>query len=188
MSISKLRWDDEYERCVGCQTRSQDKPHVAEGLCTECFPAKYGDFGLGDVRPLWAEKGLDLPPAPIEVPTVVIAASSWTRQFPHCLCCGSSERRHDGGGLCTKCAQASRTGWKRCNGVAVFWLPFAGDDATRYDHSAAKRWVVARDLAEAWAYLERRAAAGGIPTGGKAVIRAASKAGELPETVIRRAA
>jgi hypothetical protein len=45
-----------------------------------------------------------------------------------------------------------------------------------------------RDLDEAARYLERRASAGGIPTGGKVVIRQTREADRLPERVIRAVA
>lgn len=115
-------------------------------------------------------------------------AMPWHARWPHCLLCGGTTTLHGGRGLCNTCSVRSNKWHRLGRGLAVVWLPFAGNDAGRYDQARAKRWITARDLAEAWRYLERRAAAGGIPSGGKAVIRAASKAGELPETVIRRAA
>lgn len=119
-----------------------------------------------------------------------VAAGSrrWSYEWPACLVCGETTRPHNAHGCCTTCSTRSHTRSRRGAGVAVLWVPFAAGDGGRYDPGAARRWVVARDLAEACAYLERRAAAGGIPANGKAVIRATSRAGELPETVIRRAA
>lgn len=182
MSITKFRWDDEHDRCAGCGTRSQDKPHVAEGLCTDCFPKRYGDFGLGDVRPAWAEPGAILPPAPAPVVALV---KPWHPLWPACCLCGRTKHPHATEGCCTGCAGTIYQKRKRGTGLAVVWLPFLAGDPTRYDHTAAKRWVYVSTLDRAATYLERRAAAGGLPTGGKVIIRATKDADRLPERVIR---
>lgn len=182
MSITKLRWDDEYERCVRCGTRSQVKPHVAEGLCTDCFPQRYGDFGLGDVPPAWAEPGAVLPPAPAPVVDLV---KPWHPQWPACLRCGKTEKKHSYRGICLRCGIAAAGFRRRQSGVALVWLPYSQTNPGEYDHAGATYWLTVRDLAEAATYLERRAAAGGIPTGGKVVIRATKDADRLPERVIR---
>lgn len=129
-------------------------------------------------------------PAPVEpvAQAESVAAKPWHRLWPACLLCGGTKTAHGSRGLCNSCAVRSNKWHRLGRGLAVIWLPFAGDDPTRYDLGAADRWVTARDLAEAWAYLERRAAAGGIPSGGKAVIRPTSRVAELPAVVIRRAA
>jgi len=133
-------------------------------------------------------------PEPVTVEAEPVAAAPtpeglrWNRMWSACLLCGQTIKPHSGQGCCNTCHVRSRSWYKRGLGLTVLWLPFAGDNPTRYDRKDAERWVTVRDLAEAWRYLERRAAAGGITKRGKAVIRAASRAGELPETVIRRAA
>jgi len=184
MSITKLRWDDDYDRCVGCGTRGQDKPHVAEGLCTDCFPAKYGGFGLDDVRPPWAEPGATLPALP------AVPAKPWNPRWPTltaCLVCGSADCPHYGNGVCTRCRSRSQSSIRDGRGIVLVWLPFAADDPTRYSVNEARVWVAVRDLDEAWCYLSRRAAVGKFPDGGKAVIRRTKDAARLPERVIRRA-
>lgn len=87
-----------------------------------------------------------------------VAAKPWHSLWPACLLCGKTKTPHGGRGLCNSCSVRSNKWHRVGRGLAVIWLPFAGDDAARYDPAGAFRWVTARDLAEAWAYLERRAA------------------------------
>lgn len=178
--VLKIRWDDDYERCAGCGTRSQEKPHVAEGLCTDCFPKKYGDFGLGDAPPAWAGAGVPLPPAP-----VVEAVKAWHSLWPACLVCGTTKTKHMGKGLCNTCGVRS-SDWKRRGiGLTLIWLPFSKFNIGAYTRHGSERWVTVRDWDEAVAYLERRGAAGQFPAGGKVVIRRTKDAEQLPELVIR---
>jgi hypothetical protein len=178
----KLRWDDDHDRCVGCGTRGQDKPHVAEGLCTDCFPATYGDFGLGDVPPAWGAPGASLPPAP---GALVAVAKPWHRRWPACLICGRTKHPHATEGSCTGRAGVMYTKRKRGTGVTVRWLPFSRLLPGTYNRTEAKLWTIVRDHEAAMRYLERRASAGGIPTGGKVCIRQTRDADRLPERVIR---
>jgi hypothetical protein len=135
------------------------------------------------------------PPAPVMFEPLPVAAPDpepepepvkpWHRRWPHCLACGLTERRYEGAGLCQRCMTNSSWRKKAGKGFAVIWLPFSRLLPGTYNHTEAERWVTVRDLGEAATYLERRAAAGGIPTGGKVIIRATKDAGRLPERVIR---
>lgn len=168
-------------RCIRCERlqRGTQLAHVDPFVSINDMPLPgegvYGEMVAEALRPV----------EPVATPG---AAQPWHHLWPACLLCGGTKTAPASRGLCNSCAVRSNTWHRLGRGLTVIWLPFAGDDPTRYDHGAAKRWITARDPAEAWRYLERRAAAGGIPTGGKAVIRPTSKAGELPAVVIRRAA
>jgi hypothetical protein len=115
-------------------------------------------------------------------------AKPWCAEWSSCLLCGSTSSRHQGNGLCTPCGVRSSAWRRKGKGLTLVWLPFSRFYVGAYDQREAKRWVTVRDLDEAARYLDRRASAGGIPAGGKVVIRRTDRADQLPEVVIRLAA
>lgn len=104
-------WLGRWRACRSCGRR--DRPEIDEGLCVECAAEHFGEHGLNDIPPAWAE-GVES--MAMERPRIVTlpdgdeaieGSNRWHPLHPACRDCGTTTIPHQSRGLCRNCYPAA---------------------------------------------------------------------------------
>lgn len=105
-------WTGKFKACRDCGRRNEME--VEDGLCATCYREQFGPLGLRQAETR-RDTALKLTPRPATIaetpappaPTTA-TVKPWHPDYPDgCVNCGSSERSHQGRGLCSRCRPLS---------------------------------------------------------------------------------